>query len=265
MAHHLPDTFLRCVVTKNFRDADTASNAALLDTEESNKLSRFLLAEDRRDYAAAHALLRQTLTEVTPQIDPAEWRFERTPRGKPFLPPAQAGVPPIRFSLAHTRGLVACLVSRGAEVGVDVEAPSQAVHVDSLMRDVCSVDEQEQIRSTTPAARAGRFLDFWMLKEAYLKALGVGITGVLDQVSFDLRTPKVIRASIPGQAAGRWWFTLIGCSPVLRIGAAIATDSHDDPVLDAAVLDAASSPPKLSPLTTCASTPATKLGNNSLS
>ena len=123
------------------------------------------------------------------------------------------------------------------------------------MRDVCSVDEQEQIRSAAPAARAGRFLDLWMLKEAYFKALGVGITEALDQVSFDLRIRQVILASTPDQAAKRWWFALIGCTPEIRVGVAIAADPSTDPILDAAVVDAAISPPQLSPISTYASSP----------
>ena len=234
--------------TKNLSDADTDRNTVLLDMEESRRLSRLLIAEDRRDYAAAHTLLRRTLTEVIPQIEPGEWCFERTARGKPFLPPAQAGVPPVRFSLSHTRGMVACIVSRCAEVGVDVESRSRPVDVDLLMRDVCSVEEQQQISMVDPSARPDRFFDLWMLKEAYLKALGLGITGALDQISFDLGTPEVIVASTPDQVAKRWWFALIGRAPEGRIGVAVATDSCVDPVFDAAVVDPVSSPPSLRPI-----------------
>jgi 4'-phosphopantetheinyl transferase len=256
MAHHSPEILLRCMSTKDLDDADMANNAALLDIEESSRLTRLMIAEDRRDYAAAHALLRRTLTEAAPHIEPGAWCFERTARGKPFLPSPQAGTPPMRFSLSHTRGLVACIVSRRAEVGVDVESRSRPMDVDLLMREVCSADEQQQIRTAPASARADRFFDLWILKESYLKAVGLGITGALNKISFDLRTPEVIVASTPDEATNRWWFALIGEAAGGRAGVAVATDSHEAPVLDAAMIDPESSPPRLSPIAVHASSPA---------
>ena len=116
-----PQVFLRCMTTTSLSNADVERSAALLDTQELQKLQRFVAAEDRRDYAAAHALLRRLLSTIAPDTAPAAWRFERTARGKPDLPGTQAGTPPLRFSLSHTRGLVACVVSRSGDVGVDAE------------------------------------------------------------------------------------------------------------------------------------------------
>lgn len=234
--------------TKNLGASDTARHAALLDEQESRRLLRLMAAEDRRDYAAAHALLRWTLTDLMPYIEPGGWHFERTARGKPYLSSAHAGNPPARFSLAHTRGLVACIVSRCAEVGVDVESRSRPIDVDLLMRDVCSVDEQQQISLIAPSARPDRFLDLWMLKEAYLKALGLGITGGTNQISFDLRNPGTIVTATPDQTAKRWWFALVGHTVECRCGVAIATDLFADPVLDAAVIESPGMPRRLSPI-----------------
>jgi 4'-phosphopantetheinyl transferase len=76
------------------------------------------------------------------------------------------GAPPNRFSLSHTRGLVACVVSCDAEVGVDAESGSRIVDVERLMPGVCSIDEQAQVCAAAPSARAERFLELWTLKEA---------------------------------------------------------------------------------------------------
>lgn len=243
---------LRCIVTAALTDADVARDAALLDAEEAEKLRRFMAAEDRRDYAAAHALLRRMLTAATPNIAPEEWRFERTARGKPYLAATLAGAPPIRVSLSHTRGLVACVVSRDAEVGIDVECGSRTLDVELLMPGVCSIDEQAQICAAAPSARAERFLDLWTLKEAYVKARGVGIAVALDQVSFDLRTPAAISASLPENTVEGWWLALIRHSAESRIGVAIATDSQAAPVLDAAIIRADGSQTPLRPIRTSA-------------
>jgi 4'-phosphopantetheinyl transferase len=231
-------------------DADVARDAELLDTEELERFRRFIAAEDRRDYAASHGLLRRMLTAAAPNIAPEEWRFERTARGKPYLPARLAGTPPIRFSLSHTRDLVACVVSRDAEVGVDAERNSRTMDVDQLMPSVCSIDEQAQVRAAAASARAQRFLDLWTLKEAYVKARGVGIAVALDQVSFDLRTPATISASFPENTAEGWWFALIRASADIRIGVAIATDSGVAPVLDTAIVGRDGSQISLRPIRT---------------
>jgi 4'-phosphopantetheinyl transferase len=232
-----PLVCLRCAVTTALTDADVARDAMLLDATELQRLRRFIAAEDQRDYAVSHALLRRTLTSEAPHIAPEEWLFEHTPSGKPYLPAMLAGTPPLRFSLSHTRGYVACIVSRDSDVGVDVECHTHAVDVDLLMPGVCSADEQAQLRTVTPSARTDRFLDFWTLKEAYVKARGMGITGALDQVSFDLRTPGTISASLPEKTGGHWWLALISPSTESHIGVAIATDSRTEPVLDAEIVD----------------------------
>jgi 4'-phosphopantetheinyl transferase len=243
---------LRCIVTTTFTDSDVARDAALLDAEELKKLRRFMAAEDRRDYAAAHALLRRMLTAAAPNIELEQWRFERTARGKPYLHATLAGAPPIRFSLSHTGGLVACVVSRDAEVGIDVECDLRTVDVELLMPGVCSIDEQAQVCAAAPSARAERFLDLWALKEAYVKARGVGIAVPLDQVSFDLRTPAAISVTLPEKTVEGWWLALIRQSADSRIAVAIGPDSGAAPVLDAAIIGTDGSQTSLRPIRTSA-------------
>jgi hypothetical protein len=67
---HLPLLHLRCAITTTLTDTDTARDATRLDAQEAKIYQRFLAPEDRRDYAAAHALLRRTLTAVVPNHPP---------------------------------------------------------------------------------------------------------------------------------------------------------------------------------------------------
>jgi 4'-phosphopantetheinyl transferase len=144
-----------------------------------------LAPEDRRDYAAAHALLRRALTAVVPNHLPQAWCFERTALGKPYLSAPAVDGPPLHFSLSHTRGHVACAISRDGEVGVDAECRSHIDDLETLMAGVCCADEYAQIRAVTE--QAARFLDLWSLKEAYVKACGTGIDTKLARITFDLR------------------------------------------------------------------------------
>jgi 4'-phosphopantetheinyl transferase len=231
---HFPLLHLRCAITTSLTDTATADDAALLDAEETKAYRRFLVPEDRRDYAAAHALLRRTLTSVVPNHPPEAWRFERTALGKPYLSTPALDRPPLRFSLSHTKGHVACAISRDGEVGVDAECRSHVKDLERLMSGVCSADEQAQIRAVPAPEKTARFLDLWSLKEAYVKACGTGIDAKLRQIAFDLRVPDLIRASLQSQATRRWWFALFRSSADSRIAIAMAPDWGSEVSVDAA-------------------------------
>ena len=231
---HLPLLHLRCAITTTLTDTDTARDAALLDAQETKTYHRFLASEDRRDYAAAHALLRRTLTSVVPNHPPEAWCFERTALGKPYLSAPAVDGPPLHFSLSHTRGHVAGAISRDGEVGVDAECRSHINDLERLMAGVCSTDERAQIRAVPQPEQVARFLDLWSLKEAYVKACGTGIDTKLAHVTFDLRAPSLIRASLPSEAANRCWFALFRPAVDSRIAIALVPDRGREVRLDAA-------------------------------
>src|SRR6267378_1257157 len=89
--------------TDAFDAAAIAAAASVLSDEERAQFGRFHFARDARDYAAAHALLRRTLSHGRNQM-PGAWRFEKTPAGKPRLIDESADGR--SFSLSHTRGMV---------------------------------------------------------------------------------------------------------------------------------------------------------------
>jgi len=231
---HLPLLRLRCATTTGLTDADTVGHARLLDAQETKTWQRFWVPEDRRDYAAAHALLRCTLSAVAPSRPPETWCFARTALGKPYLSGPDIGVPPLRFNLSHTRGLVACAVSRDGEVGVDAECRSHINDLDRLMTGVCSADEYAQVRTAPAPEQLAGFLDLWSLKEAYVKACGTGIDTTLAHISFDLRSPSLIRASLPAGATKGWCFALFRPMVGSRIAIAMAPDRGSKVRLDAA-------------------------------
>src|SRR5207253_1525523 len=81
---------------------------------------RFVFDRDRREYAAAHALLRTSLSRHA-DVAPESWTFHDEPGGKPS-PVLEPGMPNLSCNLSHTRGLVACAIALGHPVGIDVEA-----------------------------------------------------------------------------------------------------------------------------------------------
>jgi 4'-phosphopantetheinyl transferase len=153
----------------------------LLDDGERAQHARFHFQRDRDLYLVAHALLRTTLSRLC-AVDPRDWRFRTEEHGKPEL----AGpVCDLRFNLSHTRGLVMLGVTRALDLGVDVERIDPTRSSDEIAERFFAPKEAAAVRG----APALRFFEYWTLKEAYLKACGVGLGLPLECFGFELAPP----------------------------------------------------------------------------
>ncbi len=151
---------------------------ALLDDAERARAARFLRDADRRQFIAAHMLLRLMLSWAVGGA-PGGWQFVPSPYGKPELHPHH-DLPAIRFNIAHTTNAVACAIVMGRSIGVDIE---DGLHVTDPMEiaEACfSPAEIDELRAAPPARRLSMFLRLWTLKEAYTKAVGLGLSMSLD-------------------------------------------------------------------------------------
>lgn len=146
---------------------------ALLSLDERTRYDQIQTAAMREEYLAAHALCRSALSLYT-GIDPSEWRFVTRAYGKPAIA-APSGFGDLRFNLTHTRRLIICIVSRAGEVGVDAEETSQTVDPSLVARHFLSRDQEAQLATLPAPERLARFFEQWVLKEAYVKAIGKGL------------------------------------------------------------------------------------------
>lgn len=175
-----------------------------LDAPEQAQADRFHFDEDRSTYIAAHWLVRNALASVG-GLRPADWRFTIEKHGKPGIDPA-LGRPDLRFNLSHTRGFVACAVSFGDMIGIDVEALSRRpVELDIAER-FFSPSEVAILRDTAQAGRPGTFMRFWTLKEALIKATGEGLSRALDSFSFSLDPVSIAFDPEDAAEALKWKF-----------------------------------------------------------
>ena len=193
----------------------------LLSPDERARGDRFRFADDQRDFAVAHALLRRALTQHE-GVPPSPWVFQTGPQGKPFLAPAQSA---LEFNLAHTRGLVACALTKARMVGVDVESIERAVNCDEIAERYFSDREILALQECRGAERQTRFIELWTLKEAYLKAIGAGLSNPLGDFGFELRGTSGLQFSAPpGTASTDWRFALFAPSTRHRMAVAVRSD-----------------------------------------
>jgi 4'-phosphopantetheinyl transferase len=135
----------------------------------------------RHVYLATRALCRVALSLHT-HVDPAAWEFRARKHGKPAIA-GPAAFRSLRFNISHTDGLIVCVVTRGAEIGIDVEEISRDVDIAQVARHFFSADEQELLSTLSAKEQKSRFFELWVLKEAYLKGRGMGLSRSPDELS----------------------------------------------------------------------------------
>ena len=199
---------------------------ALLCPEERAQRDRFRPYENRRDYAMAHSLLRRSLSFHAPHCRPADWRFEKTSLGKPYLTKSRiAGVggsiPGLEFNLSHTCGFVACAIS-SRPVGIDVERVRKVMDYEEIAESHFSRHECQMLRELPPNARAGRVMELWTLKEAFLKGTGHGLSGPLESIWFELQESGAIKFhASAGIDTSAWNFWLFAPEPEVKMAIAV--------------------------------------------
>jgi len=199
---------LWCAYPDDLLDEDSARACAeLLSEEERARWKAFRFERHRREYLATHALVRAALSHYG-QLAPAAWRFIKNDHGKPAVEP-ECG---LRFNLSNSTGLVVCLISAGAEVGVDVEPHARAASVAEVAERMFSPQELAQLDALDSHDRLQRCVHLWTLKEAYIKAGGMGLALPTNKFSIlfdgDVCSRLEIDASL-GDDAGRWRFCLL--------------------------------------------------------
>lgn len=156
-----------------------------LSGAELERAKAFKFSKDRQLYVAAHVFLRQVLSQYA-DVPANAWQFVCNAYGKPAV--ANAGYGWLQFNLSHTQGAVACAVARNRQVGVDVEGAKPLLDLPGLCRSVLSQAEADEVLAAGDLA-GPLFYRYWTLKEAYIKAQGMGLSLPLQQFSFVKSTP----------------------------------------------------------------------------
>lgn len=167
-----------------------ASYQDWLSVAERERYERFRFAALRHQFLVSRALLRWVLAQYT-GLAPASLVFAANAWGKPHLDVSDTAAP--LFNLSHTTGLIVLAVTETTwtetaplMLGVDVERLDRVVDASKLATRYFSPLESETLCALPAELQRASFFDFWTLKEAYIKAVGMGLAIPLDAFSFIL-------------------------------------------------------------------------------
>ena len=176
------------------------SYRVLLSMEETERYQRFIFENDRHNYLIAHALVRVVLSKYA-DIKPADWQFEANAHGRPEVIQAQLTAP-LRFNLTHTKGLCACVVTLDRQCGIDAEYMLRKNNLLKIAQRMYSPNELTQLQRLDGATLSRRFFKYWTLREAYVKALGTGLSGSSKDFEFEISSHNQILIRFNGALKG---------------------------------------------------------------
>jgi len=181
------------------------SYAGLLSDDEQERAKRFHFSRDRDHFIISRGLLRKLLGRYL-AIKPILLEFHYTRYGKPFLQGCSEGSV-VNFNLSHSHGKVIIAITRGREVGIDIEHIRTVPEADHIAEQNFSCGEYAAYQSLPESRKQQGFFNCWTRKEAFIKAVGEGLSLPLDQFEVSLAPDEPAKLKyIEGDPGGiaRW-------------------------------------------------------------
>jgi 4'-phosphopantetheinyl transferase len=148
---------------------------SVLDTQERRRAAQFHHNRDRDRFIARHGQLRARLGQELGEA-PDTICICADAHGKPFLPDH----PELRFNLSSSKALALCVIGRGVEIGCDIEWRAPELACRGVADRLFAPAERAALAVLPEALWVEGFFNCWTRKEAYVKALGLGLSYPLD-------------------------------------------------------------------------------------
>ena len=197
-----------------------------LDEQELHRASRFHFEKHRRHFVVGRGALRQLLARYI-DTKPERFRLSYGAYGKPALD-GEHKHSRLRFNMSHSHEVALFAFAEDMEVGVDVEHIRADFASEDIARRFFSRREVETFDALPDHDQVNAFFRCWTRKEAYIKAIGKGLSQALDEFDVTLGPdvePALLR--VEGDDASRWLLTDVNAGPgyaaALAIEAPITT------------------------------------------
>jgi 4'-phosphopantetheinyl transferase len=203
----------------------------LMDVSEQARHDRLVREDGRISFVITRALVRTLLSRFV-DVPAANWTFTMNEHGRPEAANLPPGAPPLRFNISHTDGLVACAITVERDIGVDVENIERPVEHDIAGR-FFAPREVSDLRALPPDRQRVVFFDYWTLKEAYIKARGLGLTLPLHHFAFDLTRggdPVITFDGTIDDDPASWQFRQAWVTPRHRLAVGVRSHGRSLPV-----------------------------------
>jgi 4'-phosphopantetheinyl transferase len=172
----------------------------VLTPHEKIRAAQFRLSRPRESYILTRAALRLLLGRYLCQ-DPASIRFQFSSNGKPALEPINR----LRFNVTHSGKMAALALTEGCDIGIDLEQLRPLPDLEQIAnRYFCSAEAAE-INSLPAANHERAFFNCWTRKEAFVKAIGVGLSRPLNSFRVTVKPDEPANLVFPDDETSELW------------------------------------------------------------
>jgi 4'-phosphopantetheinyl transferase len=188
-----------------FADIERRSDTdrLLLSFDEGRRADRFRFDRDRDRFTAARATLRRLLALYL-GAGPRGYEFGYGVQGKPCLAGAflKCG---LEFNVAHAQGLAAYAFASGRPVGIDIETVKNMADADEIAQRFFSAPEACELSRLGGGEKSLAFFNGWTRKEAFVKAVGEGLSYPLDRFEVSLGgSGRLVKIQPGSTLPGEW-------------------------------------------------------------
>lgn len=196
-----------------------------LSIDERVRAKRLRFEADRKRFIVGRGILRNILCGYL-SIEPSRLRLNYGNHGKPAIVDNQ-GREMIQFNLSHSGGLALYAFTRVHAIGVDIEQIHDIPDMEQIAEHFFSVRENSVFRALPESKKREAFFNCWTRKEAFIKALGDGLSWPLDKFDVSLvpgEPARLLRIEGYSKGASRW--SIQELNPAFGFAAALAVEGQ---------------------------------------
>lgn len=197
-----------------------------LTADERARAAAYRFASDRRRFVAARGGLRYILSHYL-GLTPATVPLRVTTYGKPYV--AQGALQrPLQFNLAHAQAIALLAITWQRRVGIDIEQVRDLPDMLSVAGRYFAPAELQALLALPAGQQTQAFFDCWTRKEAFVKALGAGLSQPLDRFAVSLHPdePATLLYVNGDPQASRDW-QMMALQPAALYTAAMVIEGGD--------------------------------------
>jgi len=196
----------------------------MLSGEERDRAARFRFPRHQHRFIAARGMLRSLLGRYV-HLPPRDIEFGFGAQGKPFLKNRISS--PLYFNISHSQKIALFAFSSESEVGIDVEGPQPRLDYQGVAQRVLSSQEQQWLQDLPAFGQKSALLTAWARKEAFVKAMGTGLTFPLRDITITIlpdQPPRLVHITDPSLNGTHW--SIHPLNPRVRYVAALVVAGH---------------------------------------
>ena len=193
-----------------------------LSPDEVKRVNRFRFHQHRRRYIVGRGTARVLIGRYLKK-NPEDIVISYSEYNKPFLPNKN-----IRFNLSHSQEMVLFAFCPTADIGIDLERIRDIEDAEGIAARFFAATEFARFETVPVEERNEAFFNCWTRKEAFIKAVGEGLSYPL--ANFDVsflpgEQVKINTIRLSAEEADQW--SLYSLAPMPGYVGALAVKSKD--------------------------------------